>query len=217
MIASAAASANITPSANAYWIASIAVLGTALGAAISAITQMLTSRRSSASQLAILKLQMDHQTSEAIRQERQQAYARFLLAVDKWGVLCFLTYEAVLSKADLPGNDEAYVEYATAHTELDLLASRKLAALANKKFNQDVIVMNKIREGADYYKSYPKGTITPGVLITAMQEELQLTGGFPINPEAGLGAWGDDSYTVSLRHPDMGISSMCMVNDAHLC
>jgi hypothetical protein len=184
--------------ASPYWIALIAVLGTAFGAAISASTQMLTTRRSSANQLAILKLQLDHQTSEALRQERRQAYVRFLIAKDKWESLYLDTYEAVKEKSDPPDTDEAYFEYGAALAQLDLFAGEKLARLANGLYNQDVNTMDGALEGKDPDETRQEGGVLPVQVTAAMQEELQFVGGVPIDPKTGIRVWDHDRGTDSL-------------------
>jgi hypothetical protein len=190
--ASIAASANSGPSVNAYFVALIAVLGTALGAAISALTQMLTTRRSSAHQLAVLRLQLDHQTSEAVRQDRREAYIRFLLARDRWALLTLYTSAAVHDKEELPEDQGLDAEYAAARTQLDLFAGKKLARLAGNSFSQDMADMRAARKGENPENHQTEGYVPPTELIAAMQEEL-LVDGVPIDPATGFRVWDVDS------------------------
>lgn len=184
--------ANLVRAANPYWIALIAVLGTAFGAGISAITQMLTTRRSSASQLAILKLQLEHQTDEARRQERREVYTKFLLAHNHWELLCIRTYDALHDKEDPPSVGEAQMEYAAALAHLDLFAGKKLCRLANELFNQDQRLFGNAQTMRNNPSTYrPNGDMSPVVIVAAMQNELQITGAAPINPQTGLRVWGD--------------------------
>ena len=68
------------PSANAVVVALVAVGGTVVGALISAATQAVVARTTSANQLKVLEKQARHDADRAWREDRRAVYAEFLTA-----------------------------------------------------------------------------------------------------------------------------------------
>ena len=60
-----------------YVVALIGVLGAVVGASISALTQGIAAKSTSRAQATALQLQLDHQTQEAVRQQRFRVYSEF--------------------------------------------------------------------------------------------------------------------------------------------
>src|SRR5215470_6513290 len=160
----------VAASPNAYLVALIAVLGAVVGAAISAITQFFTARRSSANQLTALELSLKHATHEGLRQERRRVYTRFLLAMEQWDRLCIEVYEAKKKSRKIPDYHSALKEYRAAHTELKLLAGKDLAMRAQDGFSQNLEMMRRARKGKKP-DEHPN-LVLPTVLTAAMQSEM---------------------------------------------
>lgn len=189
----------VDAASNPYWIALIAVGGTVVGAAISAMTQALSSRRSSTSQLLAIHLQLDHATQEAIRQDRQRAYARFLLAAHSWNLLYLDVYDAVKDKKEPPNTQDADNEYVVAHSELDLLAGEEVARLVTNFYVQQTELMIKAKNGENVsaiLTKHDKSMITLSALTAAMQRELGISG-IPVDPATGLRTWPTADKTQS--------------------
>jgi len=161
----------VTVNPNAYLIALIAVLGTVVGAAISAITQFFTARGSSANQLTALQLSLKHATHEGLLQERRRTYTKFLLTMERWNLLCGDVYEAAQKGRSTPDVDVALEEYRAVHTELNLLAGRELADLAERQFNQDRDMMSSARDGIKPERNQ-SNAVSATALTAVMQEEL---------------------------------------------
>lgn len=167
-----AAATQSTGDVNAYWIALIAVLGTCVGAAISATTQIVTNRRSASIQQTAVERQLDHSTQEAIRQDRRTAYARFLRASNAWNRLYIEYYLAKMNKRSTPDIIEAQEELIAAHMGVSLLAGPEVSELAYRIFNQDLHSMSRARQGLNPDFGHPRGFAFPAQLQNAMKMEL---------------------------------------------
>jgi|SRR5215813_1779855 len=189
---SRAIATSTTIGVNPLWIALIAVLGTVVGATISALTQVLTTRRLSVSQLTSMKLQLNHETQEAIRQERRQVYARFLLVRHKWTSTMLKVYEAVREEQDPPSTESLNEEYRTAYAELDLLATERLAQWADEVYQRDSQAMWRAQAGDQPYQILlsPEGGRAVMELERAMRDELGIGGTRPFDPVTGLRPFG---------------------------
>jgi hypothetical protein len=184
---SSAIATSTTIRVNPLWIAVIAVLGTVVGATISALTQVLTTRRSSVSQLTAIKLQLNHETQEAIRQERRQVYARFLVVRHKWTSMTSDICEAVQKKQDPLSTEALSEEYRTAYAELDLLATERLAEWADQVYWKDLQAMWRAHAGDQPYRTLePEGGRAVMELERAMRDELGIGGTRPFDPVTGL-------------------------------
>lgn len=185
----ALASASSTPgnSSNPYFIAFIAVIGTMIGATIAAITQTITTRRSSQEQLISLKLQMEHQTQESIRQDRRRAYVRYLQAMYQWEISALYIYgRSRRERKKVRPSDyvKYWEEYQDSLTEITLLASDRVSRLAHRIMEncRDDVKMALRGESPD--RGNPEGEF-PITLIAAMQEDLGVAGGIFLD-EIGL-------------------------------
>ena len=190
-LAVASLSSSAGSSGNSYIVAFIAVIGAIVGAAIAAITQAMTTRISSKNQLASLKMQLEHQTQESIRQERRRAYARYLHAMYRWETAALEVYakrprkRKKLDESDFSGY---WNEYLDSLHEVDLLAGDRVSKLAHtlmKNCSDDIEVALR---GENPDRGNPIGEF-PVTLTAAMQEDLGVTGGFVLDPETGLRIW----------------------------
>lgn len=191
-----------TIAAEPYWTALIAVLGTIVGATISAITQTLTNRRSSVNQMLAIQVQLDHAAREAIRQDRRRTYARFLLLAQRWDRLCSDVYIAVTNGDDPPVTDDPREELMACYSELDLLADEHLGRMAFTYLNEELRLMRHALDGEDPEElSKTEGQITPSALTAAMQKELGIAG-IPVNPKTGWRIWAPDHRSYESQYAE---------------
>jgi hypothetical protein len=95
------------------------------------------------------------------------------------------------------------MEYTAALTQLDLFAGKKLSRLANTLHNQDMAVMDAAGKGKnpEKFKHETGQEVLPTEVTAAMQEELQLTDGVPIDPVTGLRVWNDSDGSKDFSPP----------------
>lgn len=184
----ASISSNSGSIGNPYFVAFIAVIGTVIGATIAAVTQAVTTRRASKEQLASLKLQMDHQTQEAIRQERRRAYARYLRAMYEWEIVALEIYRKPRRERKRVRRSDYlkyWEEYQASLTDVDLLASDCVSKLAHRLMENCIDNVEVALQGENPDRGSPEGEY-PVTLIAAMQEDLSVAGGFILDPKTGL-------------------------------
>jgi hypothetical protein len=179
-----------------YIVALIAVGGTALGALILGIGSAISARRTSERQRIALQMQLDHQTTEAIRQERRSTYAAFLDAMERWNLLVNQVYRATIGDKELLTAQAALWDtWREAFCRVQLVAGRRVEELASGIFEQYVDEMEDAKAGRGPDPD-PHGShrVFPISLIAAMQAELGITDGIRIDPKTRLRARdADDS------------------------
>src|ERR1035438_4334034 len=182
-LAVASLSSDVGSTGNPYFVALIAVIGAVVGATIAAITQAMTSRTSSKNQLASLKMQLEHQTQESIRQERRRAYARYLYAMYKWENVALEVYaKRYRERRKLRWSDfsDYWNEYLDSLNEVDLLASDRVSRLAHTLLKNCSDNVEVALRGKNPDRGNPIGEF-PVTLIAAMHDDLGVIAGFVLD------------------------------------
>lgn len=180
------AEASTVTTANAYLVALIAVLGAVVGAGLSAATQVLTSRTSTKVQLATVNAQLEHQTQEALRQERQRIYAKYVDIQTQWDLITLETRHAVNNNKKIPARrralDRAYV---STQIEMSLVASEAVMEYAGRLRTNCQDDMKAAEEGK-YPDSYKHLGYTRMGLMALMQQDLGIRDGVVVDIATGL-------------------------------
>jgi len=179
------ADASTATTANAYVVALIAVLGAMIGAGLSAATQVLTSRTSTKVQLATVNAQLEHQTQEALRQERQRIYAKYLDIQTQWDLLVLETRDAVDKKKKIPPSRVLDRTFTSAQVEMVLVASETVMEYASKLRNNCQADMAAAEEGK-FPEPYKYPHLTRMGLMALMQHDLGIKDGVVVDSATGL-------------------------------
>jgi len=179
------ADASTATTANAYVVALIAVLGALVGAGLSAATQVLTSRTSTKVQLVTVNAQLEHQIQEALRQERQRIYAKYLDIQTQWDLLTLETRSAVNNKKKVPDHGPLDRIYTSTQIEMTLVASEAVMEYASKLRNNCQDDMEAAEQGK-YPDSYKYPSYTRMGLMALMQQDLGIKDGVVVDFATGF-------------------------------
>jgi type II secretory pathway pseudopilin PulG len=177
--------ASTAATANAYVVALIAVLGAVIGAGLSAATQVLTSHTSTKLQLATVNAQLEHQTQEALRQERQRIYAKYFDIQTQWDLLTLETHHSVNNKKKIPDSRALDRTYTSTQIEMALVASETVMEYASKLRENCQADMHAAEEGK-HPDSYVNPTYTRMGLMALMQQDLGIKDGVVVDFATGL-------------------------------
>lgn len=229
-----AAAGQASGGAEAYIVAGIAVAGTLLGALIAQVAAAVRAKRQDDRHLDNLRMQLDHASMEANRQERRSAYAAFYDCQRRWADLLIEAarlFGSVGPRAtnqagqDLRVDDDAVQrlrarlaalneEWSVELSRVQLLGSDKVSDLAFLHFSNYHWRKERAFRGENPFQGTPPGgELFPVTLLEAMQQDIGIVDGLRVHPVTGAriltdhrprGVPESPEFTVRTTSPESG-------------